>query len=210
VADGYYIDGGVAHGCSGAAASLVRYEEDRGNRAVAVEILSTVTSALDRHTTSSRQDPRSRVRLPRFSGPKGVDHAGSAGWCYGEAGVGAAVGLCCVHTAQRDEAAKWLEIAHAGVAHGLLASEHLEPGLCHGVAGLLMISARLFNATEDERFMDVGRQLERRLITVAADPAALVRRIGNGLLEGALGVALALRLAACDRQPDWDSVFCLS
>lgn len=104
VADEYYVDWGIAHGCSGAAATLVRYAADLGNRTAATTILTSVTSALDRHSTRDDGHPRPAVRLPRFSGPKGVEHERSFAWCYGEAGVGAAIGLCWLSIGRPAEA----------------------------------------------------------------------------------------------------------
>ena len=168
----------------------------------------------------------SPVAFPYFVTPSFRPAADTrSAWCYGDAGVAAAL-LAAGHAAQRpDWQRAGLDVALRAARRPMTESGVLDAGLCHGAAGLALSFARLFQATGDERLRDAGaRWFERTLA---------LRRPGHGIagfqswspvedgreewewsddprfLTGASGIGLALLAAATDVEPTWDAVLLL-
>jgi hypothetical protein len=93
------------------------------------------------------------------------------------------------------------------------------PTFCHGIAGLLSITARFANSTGRVVFYEQSRALVQQLLDSYRPESMLGfrnlevtdREIDQpGLLDGAPGVALALLAAATNVEPTWDRLFLLS
>jgi hypothetical protein len=71
-----------------------------------------------------------------------------------------------------------------------------EAGLCHGAAGLAHLYNRLHQATGEGAFAAAARTWLRRVLELP--------RTGTSLIEGSLGVGLALLAAVTPIEPIWD------
>ncbi len=101
----------------------------------------------------------------------------------------------------------------------------MDPGLCHGAAGVAHVFHRLFLTTREPRFADAARLWFARTLAMqgehrgfagfaAYEPDAqgkLGWAADPGFLMGAAGVTLALAAALADEaDPGWDRVLLLS
>jgi lantibiotic modifying enzyme len=146
-------------------------------------------------------------------------------WCYGDAGVAAAlfVAARCVNEADWEREA--IEIARRAAKRKPESAGVNDAGLCHGAAGLGHIFNRLFQATGESVFREAARYWFERTLAM--------RRAGQGIagfssyrpgidgqkehwedeigiLEGAAGIGLALLAAATDVEPAWDRMLLVS
>ncbi|MFH9089091.1 lanthionine synthetase C family protein [Streptomyces sp. NPDC017673] len=162
-------------------------------------------------------------RLPGTPGwPAMVTEAGPVlggarlSWCYGTPGVARALYLAGSAFGQprwRQEAVAALKAVLPTPSGPFLPGD---PGLCHGRAGLLHITARMAADTGDAELRDRLDSIARHLLDLAdgdTDPRfAAVPRPGRppedafGLLSGTAGVALALHAYATGEPPrsGWD------
>ncbi|HEX7277236.1 MAG TPA: lanthionine synthetase LanC family protein, partial [Acidimicrobiales bacterium] len=92
--------------------------------------------------------------------------------------------------------------AAAAAARPIQDAGVVDAGLCHGAAGLLHVSNRLYQATGDERQAAAARRW--------LEPALTLPVAGAGFLEGRAGVGLALLAATTDVEPEWDRILLLS
>ncbi|GHF66542.1 hypothetical protein FHX82_006571 [Amycolatopsis bartoniae] len=194
VAGEFYHDWGVAHGIPGAAACLARFEAERRRFRAAAGHLARSRAALPAPAPG-------RPRFPTFTGERGVQYGTNQAWCYGDCGAASALALAAVSAGLAS--GEWPGIAARALERGLAEEPRMEPGICHGVAGLLLLACRLYNTTRQQRFADLARAL-----------LGVVRpggpELGAGFLRGAAGVALTLHAALSDSEPRWDMVLCLS
>ena len=147
------------------------------------------------------------------------EQAVRAAWCYGTPGVTRALWLA--GTALDDTRLQRFAL-DAGAAvfrrpAGTLRTE--APGLCHGAAGLLEVSARFANDTGNAGLREAAARLAQS-IAERCEPATFLgyRDLSPdgeaveraGLLEGAAGVVLALLAAATPVPPVWDRMLLLA
>jgi hypothetical protein len=87
----------------------------------------------------------------------------------------------------------------------------MEPGLCHGVAGIALVAARLHHLSGDSRFAELATAVvDRALDTGRFAPDRIIGAYGHGLLRGVSGVALALHALLSWSAPEWDMILALS
>lgn len=201
------MDLGVAHGISGVLLAL----------SLLPETLGTARALIDQLASSVTKQP-----VPWW--PNAVGRPGDAGtsdrfaWCYGTPGISRTLFLSAEfldHAPARELALR----AARGVASRVMAGATLpEPGICHGNAGLLQVMVRFGSDVGEEVFWDAGLELVGR-IHAMYDPvreAGFLARAQNGtvsspcLLNGALGIGLALLSAVEGVEPKWDRLFGLS
>ena len=93
------------------------------------------------------------------------------------------------------------------------------PTFCHGVSGLLQVTLRFAHDTGRPAFFEAARTLTERLLELYEPDGLLGYRnvepggtgsTNLGLLDGAVGVMLALLAASTDVEPAWDRAFLLS
>jgi lantibiotic modifying enzyme len=213
--DGFY-NLGVAHGVPGVIALL--------GRIYASGIAKDKTSwLLERAVTWLLKQ-----RLPAGANSSFADVIAAGGsndcrlaWCYGDAGIAAALLLAARCTGTKS----WEEEA-LGIARR---SALREPGtcgvtdacVCHGSAGLAHIFNRIYQATHDELYADTARYwLERTLQFREPGKGAagyLTWGMGEketvelqpklGLIQGIAGIGLVLLAAVSEIEPCWDRVF---
>ncbi|AHH99303.1 lanthionine synthetase LanC family protein [Kutzneria albida] len=174
VAQRYELDCGVAHGDSGPLA-LLCLAADSG---VVVP---------GQHEAIVRLAARQVEELPFVS------------WCRGGAGLACALwaaGVTLNDVGLRERAVRTLKSVHRRA----VTTPYL--GLCHGKAGLLIITNRFARLTGDGELVAAA---DRLLAEVAATPVTS----GPGLLDGAAGVVLALLAALTEEPPTWARVLLL-
>jgi hypothetical protein len=193
-------DCGLAHGISGAITLLAR--------AAAIDDPPPAARGLCDDAIRwlvARQEPSTPHggRFPGAIAPGGPIQALPApAWCYGDLGVALALWHGGSYELARETALACTQRAHrANVA---------DAGLCHGSTGLAHACHRFYLATGDETFRDASRTwfattLEADRVTALHGFSDWVAQ-GNSyrLVNGAIGVALALLGAVSSIEPAWD------
>jgi hypothetical protein len=97
-----------------------------------------------------------------------------------------------------------------------------DAGLCHGTAGLAHLYGRMYQLTGEGVLADAAVSWAERTVALcgpavdamaAGQPAATTPDRpwnGQGLLEGAAGIALALLAASLPAEPVWDQMLLVS
>jgi hypothetical protein len=214
---GGYYNLGLAHGVPGVIA-LLGAAADAGVEAPRARALleRVVTWFLaQREPGDDRSQFAYTVEVPPSSQPRRTRVA----WCYGDAGIAAAL-LWAGQCAGRDD---WVATA-ATIAREAAARPEdrcgvVDAGLCHGAAGLALIYNRLGQATGDADLLEAARRWARRTMDMhqpgvgvggyqAWMPLVADREAGwiddPGLLTGAAGIALALHAFVSADEPTWD------
>jgi hypothetical protein len=171
------------------------------------EAIAVLTGWFDRWRQDSADGPwwpqwitREDLRAghPAQAGP------GRPSWCYGSVGITRALQLAAIATDDRRRAEAAEDALAASLADTQL-DRIIEPGLCHGIAGIYQTAYR---AARDARNPAIGR----RLPVLAARLAQRADPLGDqgdegGLLTGGPGVALALETTRHTGPPrtGWDA-----
>lgn len=142
-------------------------------------------------------------------------------WCYGDAGIAAAL-LVAARAAREPE---WERAALRVALHAATRPESttgvVDAGLCHGAAGVAYIFHRIFRATGDERIAAAARRWFERALAMRKPGRSFggfLMYVGTGkrwcgqrgFLGGSAGVTLALLSATTDYDPAWDRALLLS
>ncbi len=206
-----YENCGLAHGVPGVIALMGRAASapDPHPRA------SAIARAADRWIMQQHLSSEPRGQFPAWVAPGFAPRPTRTAWCYGDAGV-----LAALWSARRrlgDPLDTVVDMALACVGRPVHLCGVEDAGLCHGAAGLGHIYNRFYQASDDERFGAAARDWFARalamrtpgagvggfrVIATAADGSPIPRDDGD-FLEGAAGIGLAL-LAALGRDPAWD------
>lgn len=138
-------------------------------------------------------------------------HRPRPAWCYGAAGTARALQLAGF--ALDDQSLR--EAAEAAMLAALRDPDYLaqlgsDPGLCHGLAGLIQCAVRMAADAPGSALPDSILAVTARLLDIVPDTVE-----DPGLLDGMAGTALALHTAACGPTPTtvsfpWDTVFALA
>jgi class I lanthipeptide synthase len=189
-------DCGVAHGVPGAIAVLAHIAAlaDAPPRAAALcaEAISWLRSI--------------GPPFPVWLAPNVANRPARTAWCYGDAGVAAALSTACAVD-------DWRELALACAARDPDGCGVVDAGLCHGAMGLAHLYNRFYQATADEPFRAASRTWYARGLAMRQPgrgiggftvpyPAGPVTT--HDLLEGASGIGLALLAGLSREEPGWD------
>jgi len=142
-------------------------------------------------------------------------------WCYGDAGVAAALRVAGRGAGEPAWEELALEVARLAARRPMEAARIQDAGLCHGAGGLAHIFHRFYSATGEEVFAEAarawyGRALDYRTpglgfggfrAWATGEPGMLDWRDDPGFLEGSAGVGLALLAAVSPVEPGWDRLF---
>ena len=146
-------------------------------------------------------------------------------WCYGDAGVAAALLAAARAVGEPEWERQALEVALAAAARDAASAHVNDAGLCHGAAGLGHLFNRMYQTTGDERLATAARTWFGRTLAlrIPGEPVAGYRafevepgsdepkwRPDPGFLEGATGVGLALLGAVSEVEPAWDRILLVS
>lgn len=217
-----YRDGlvnlGLAHGLAGVVAALALAVRENVAGCDGEVALDMVTSSL----ASAVRWKDGAPTLPHFlSLGAESDHGGPGrtAWCYGP--PGAARALALAGSVLRRPALVRLagDLLVASLAQPENVTRLDSPTFCHGVAGVLQLTARMAVENADPRIADLVPRLCGRLLdTFVPNSVFGFRNVGSGpswvdepgLLEGAAGVGLVLLSIAHRPEPGWDQAFLLS
>lgn len=206
-----YFDCGVAHGAPGMIALLARI------------------CALDAPPTRARPLLDGAVRwvlaqrLPGKAGfPSKLVGAETHGrlrnaWCYGDAGIAAAL---CQSARHLDDPARrtlaW-DVALESARRPADRCGVVDAALCHGAAGLAHLFDRLWQATRQPLLEDAARSWIDRTLAMRRDDGfagfsaakhdaqgGVEYRPDASFLDGAIGIGLALLAATSPTEPGWD------
>ncbi len=227
--EGYY-NLGVAHGVPGVLAVLGRICEAHPEQDRARELAGAAAAWLleQEMETSGDGDAGDGSCFASWVA-KGAGNAASNGdrrdpparlaWCYGDAGLAAAL-LAAARSLGRDD---WeqaaLRVARRAAGRTVESSRVADAGLCHGAGGLGHIFNRLYQASGEDALGGAARAWFRRALQMRRDGEGIggfltwypdqqrgemvwTRR--RGFLTGAAGVALALLGAVSPIEPCWD------
>ncbi|WP_149829317.1 lanthionine synthetase C family protein [Streptomyces tailanensis] len=219
---GGHANTGMAHGIGGVLALLAlaarKGTVTKGHHAA----LRTLLARLDRWREETGHGPtwpywvtRSELRTGCLapSAPR------RPSWCYGTAGLARAQQLAALALG---DTVRQIDAENALVA-ALTDPDQLksttDSGLCHGFAGLAHVAARTAEDAHPSTAGQLRAAIPPLLAAVhppGADPthaaAALVQDEGPGLLDGAVGIALALLASSTATSPQsaWDACFLIA
>ena len=218
---GGYHDLGVAHGIPGIVAFLARVcSSGVASRKARTLLEGSVAWLLDQRCEETQGS-----RYASFAGPGIELHPARSAWCYGDPGIASVLMIaarCSGNLAWEREA---IDLARQSAHRPMGETRVVDPGLCHGAAGLAHIYNRLYQATGDTEFRDAATAWFERALAFrhpgrgiagfsAWNPIDAEGSLGwcadPGLLTGAAGVGLALLAATTDVPPDWDRVMLAS
>ena len=142
-------------------------------------------------------------------------------WCYGDAGIAAALLLAARCTGNRSLEAEALAILQRSARRAPDKCGVRDACVCHGSAGLAHIFNRIYQATQDELYANAARYwLERTLkYREPGKGAAGYMTWGPGqkekielqpklgFIQGIAGIGLVLLAAVSDVEPNWDRAF---
>jgi lantibiotic modifying enzyme len=214
--DGYY-NVGMAHGVPGAIAWLARAHSvgisETGGQSLLDEAIAWLLS--------QRRDRRAGTTFPAWVGVGADSGTSVLGWCYGDPGVAASLVIAGECLGQES----WIRagVSIAGDAAASRTDLPVDPGFCHGVAGLAHVYNRLSQISGSETLRKSAAQMCEKLLDMRGSsgvagytfrrnlPGSNMAFLpAPGLLVGAAGVALTLLAAVSEVPPDWDRVFLLS
>lgn len=163
------------------------------------------------------------ARFRHCAGPGVLRREIRSAWCYGDPGIAAALLVAARGAKEKAWEQEAIELARHAAARPFEEAGVIDPGLCHGAAGLAHIFNRFYQETGDPTF--------GRAATFWFEKTLDMRRPGMGLagynsavklygelsylkdpsfLTGAAGIAMALTAAATEAEPNWDQVLLLS
>jgi lantibiotic biosynthesis protein len=205
-----YHNLGMAHGVPGVIALLGMLSGIAPLRDRAVSLLQGAVSWL-----LARELPLGSVS--RFADFAESSRPTRLAWCYGDAGIAAALLGAARHTDNPEWEREALRVALAAAKRDPESTGAVDTGLCHGTAGLGHVFNRLYQATGREELAGAARLwLERTLALRRQEGLAgfltYAPYRGPGqewyrdpdLLTGAAGIGLALLAAVSSLAPDWD------
>lgn len=142
-------------------------------------------------------------------------------WCYGDAGLAAALLLAARAVGNQAWEAEAIAIARKGATRDPEKCYVKDVCFCHGTAGLAHIFDRFYQATHDPifaqscrywldqtlQFRKPGTGAAGYLVLAPDDEVTVSWKERYGLIEGVAGVGLSMLAAVSDIEPCWDRIF---
>ncbi len=219
--EGYY-NVGVAHGVPGILAILAR----AARAGIAAERAAALAEGAFDWLMGQRLGPESPSVFPSFVPPGGSPWPSRLAWCYGDAGVAAALWGAAESLDEPRMRRAAIDVGRRAASRDPASAWVQDGCLCHGAAGLALIFDRLFKATGEEVFRDAAVAWYRRLLgqrsesgvlggfgswtSLSGEEGGFRREERPGLLTGAAGIGLALLAAISSDAPDWDQALLIS
>jgi lantibiotic modifying enzyme len=213
---GYY-NLGLAHGLPGVIALLGKMHAAGVSRERTGRLLEGAVQWLLRQ----RFPHHAQCSFSAFQIPGRQSEGCRLAWCYGDAGLAAALLLAARHVGEESWEQEAVAIARGAAARDVQTCGVVDACFCHGSSGLAHIFHRFYQATHDEAFSAASRYwIERTLqFSKPGDGPAGYRFMatdnsGNsgfqaryGMLEGIAGIGLSLLAATSTIEPCWDRMF---
>jgi lantibiotic biosynthesis protein len=209
---GYY-NLGLAHGLPGIIALLARMHAAGISREKTGQLLEGAVQWL----LQQRLPPGTQSSFPLFHVPGGHPGDCRLAWCYGDAGVAAALLLASRSVREKTWEQEALAIARRAAVRDGQTCGVVDASFCHGSSGLAHIFNRFYQATHDEVFAVASRYwIERTLQSCKPGngPAGYGFNAGDsglqamyGMLNGIAGIGLSLLAATSTIEPSWDRMF---
>jgi lantibiotic biosynthesis protein len=215
-----YFDLGVAHGVPGAICILAAAAQ----AGIAPEKCRRTAGQAVRWLWRQRLGEAAHSLFPPFVASELAARPSRSAWCYGDAGVAAALLTAARASGDRELERRSIEVARAVASRPAERCGVVDAALCHGATGLGHIFNRFFQHTGEPLFADASRNWFSR--------AMQMRRPGQGiggylsaennadggldwvedasLLTGAAGIGLALLAATTATEPAWDRMLLIS
>ena len=142
-------------------------------------------------------------------------------WCYGDAGLAAALLVAARAVGNQAWAEEAIAIAGKGATRDPEKCFTKDVCFCHGTAGLAHVFNRFYHATHDPVFAQACRYwldqtLQARkpgtgaagyLVLAPDDETTVSWKERFGLIEGIAGVGLTMLAAVSEIEPAWDRIF---
>jgi lantibiotic modifying enzyme len=142
-------------------------------------------------------------------------------WCYGDAGIAAALLMAARCTGTKSWETEALAIAQRSARRAAETCGVTDACVCHGSAGLAHIFNRIYQATQDDLYADSARFWLQRTLQFRepgkgaagymtwgmGEKEAIELQPKLGLIQGIAGIGLVLLAAVSDIEPSWDRVF---
>ena len=214
-----HANNGLAHGIAGPLALLALAARYGVFVPGHHEAIHTITTWLSRWQSTDCLTLPAVLTLPDITGPRRPERSLRPSWCYGAAGLARAQQLAGI--AMADDA---LQRAGEGTITAVLdhspeLEQMTEPGLCHGLAGLLHASGRIAADASAPTAARIRELVHPVVTAIVGDTAAkpsqsavdLVRspHVGADLLDGATGIALALYAYTEPARTGWSTFMVL-
>ena len=218
--DGYY-NLGVAHGVPGVLQFLWQVTGTRIEAETVTRLLDETIAWLVAQSGSDKQ----RLRFKAWVSAGGKSSDARPVWCYGDLGVAAV--LVQVAEGRRNDVLDTLvsEMLETCLKLPFESYNVQDAGLCHGASGVAHIYNRLYQRLGDQRFRDAALVWYERILRMST-PGTGVGGYSKyattgpggtaawepwpGLLDGSIGIALALLAAVTPVEPRWDRLMLLS
>ncbi|MCU1325425.1 MAG: Lanthionine biosynthesis cyclase LanC [Bryobacterales bacterium] len=221
--NGYY-NLGVAHGIPGIVHLLSEIVAAGVDRARCENMLARSLDWLLAQQEPGRLGSRFDSWIP-VGYPRKAGGSRRLAWCYGDLGVLAVIVQVGVRTGCRVIQKAGGELLDFCLSCPPEAAGIDDAPLCHGSSGVAHIFNRLYQSTGDDRCLDMSLEWIDRTLAI--------RQSGEGvggykarttpdpkqpptwettaaLLDGSMGIALALQAATTAVDPGWDRLLCLS
>lgn len=214
--NGYY-NLGLAHGIPGVIALLGRIHEAGIAQEKSLQLLDgAVRWLLQQHLPANAYSC-----FPCFVLREKQMEDSRLAWCYGDAGLAAALLLAARAVGNQAWAEEAIAIARKGATRDPEKCFVKDVCFCHGTAGLAHVFNRFYQATHDPVFAQACRYwLDRTLqfrkpgtgaagyLVLAPDDETTVSwKEKFGLIEGVAGVGLTMLAAVSEIEPSWDRMF---
>jgi len=203
---GGHANFGLAHGITGPLA-LLALAKRRGitvdNHLDAIERINAWLDTWRQHDDTGTWWPQWITHQERRTGRPAQTGPGRPSWCYGTPGIARTQQLAALATSDLNRQ----QLAEQALATCLADPRQLarigDLSLCHGWAGLLATAQR---AAVDATTVGLASHLSHIADQLLRHTATLTQ-LGDGLLEGRAGVALALSTAGAGAPPQsgWDA-----
>jgi hypothetical protein len=212
------VDLGVAHGMAGVLPLLGRACALGAGEATARPLLDGAVQWMLAHLIET---PAGQTSPPFIAAGAEPVPARSA-WCYGDPGVAMALLLAARDVSEPGWELAGIELAIRAAARPPEQCGVTDASLCHGTAGLAHLYGRMYQLAGEAVLADAAVSWAERTVALcgpavdamaAGQPAATTPDRpwnGQGLLEGAAGIALALLAASLPAEPVWDQMLLVS
>lgn len=212
---GYYSLG-LAHGTPGAIGFLAQACLDGWRTA---EIESAIDDAV-RWLLCQEFDPPDRMhcRFPAVVDSSTPKEESRVAWCQGDLSVAVSIASAATATGR----GKWLEAARVLTERCAICDRQagvVDASFCHGASGVAHVFMRLSTALHSQEARAAAGRWYERIFSykhgagIAGFSSVSTDRIGwlpvSGLLEGTIGVGLAILTALSDKVHSWDRALLL-